>query len=124
MAKFVRYNGGTESYYGCSSAKLLNESHIYEIIHEEVLACQTNYTLKGVEGYFNSVWFDEVPVYLAIAKTKPEAMKQFNCIRFVHKKENTISEKVTTSPVNSVEPLSANIYRIFTKNSCYIVQIC
>lgn len=58
--RIVRYNGETRSYYGCSSPKDLVVGQKYEVLSEDVKDWQTNYTLKGVKGYFNSVWFDEV----------------------------------------------------------------
>ena len=61
MAKIVRYNGGTMSYLGCSNPSKLVLGQTYEVVAEDDLGWQTNYTLKGVTGYFNSVWFDLVP---------------------------------------------------------------
>ena len=62
MAKKVRYNGGTQSYYGCSDPSKLVVGKEYEVVRSRVRSWQTDYTLKGVDGEFNSVWFDEVTV--------------------------------------------------------------
>ena len=59
MSKKVSYNGGTESWYSCTEPTALVVGQQYEVTSEEVLSWQTNYTLKGVEGSFNSVWFNE-----------------------------------------------------------------
>ena len=60
MAKFVIYNGGTESYCGCTGDPTnLVVGRRYEVVSENVGRCQTDYTLKGFRGEFNSVWFDE-----------------------------------------------------------------
>ena len=58
--KKVIYNGGTDTYYSCSNPAILVEGKEYEVIFEEDLGWQTNYTLKNVEGFFNSVWFDNI----------------------------------------------------------------
>lgn len=58
--KKVRYNGETLSYYGCSPAANLKVGKVYRVVEEDDLGWQTNYTLKGVDGVYNSVWFDEV----------------------------------------------------------------
>ena len=53
MAKKVRYNGGTESYYGCSDPTNLVVGKEYEVILSKDRGWQTDYTLKGVDGEFN-----------------------------------------------------------------------
>jgi len=58
--KIVRYNGGTESYYSCSDPTDLVIGKEYEVISAKDRGWQTDYTLKGVTGEFNSVWFDEI----------------------------------------------------------------
>lgn len=60
MAKKVRYNGGTESYYGCSDPTNLVVGKEYEVVLSKDRGWQTDYILKGIDGEFNSVWFDEV----------------------------------------------------------------
>ena len=60
MAKKVRYNGGTQSYYDCSDPTNLVVGKEYEVVLSRDRGWQTDYTLKGVDGEFNSVWFDEV----------------------------------------------------------------
>lgn len=60
MAKKVIYNGGTQSYKGCSDPSLLKKGKKYLVISERDLGFQTNYILNGIKGEYNSVWFDEV----------------------------------------------------------------
>ena len=60
MAKKVRYNGGTESYYNCSNPSILVVGQEYTVIKEDVYPWQTDYILEGLYGKFNSVWFDDV----------------------------------------------------------------
>ena len=60
MVKKVRYNGGTESYYNCSNPSVLVVGRVYTVVKEDVYAWQTDYTLEGFFGKFNSVWFDDV----------------------------------------------------------------
>lgn len=46
---------------------------------------QTDYTLKGVDSEFNSVWFDEVSsddkVYMAIAHEVPVIGEKYSCYK-------------------------------------------
>ncbi len=123
MAKFVKYNGGTESYYGCSDPKVLSRNFIYEVVQVEDKGWQTNYTLKGVDGYFNSVWFTEVPVYIAVSKVKPELLKPYMCCKFNATEQQITYQKISTTPVKKLISLSSNTYQIFTENSIYIVQV-
>ena len=50
MAKIVRYNGGTQSYYGCTEPNALVVGKEYEVIAAKDRGWQTDYTLKGVSG--------------------------------------------------------------------------
>lgn len=59
MRKFVRYNGGTMSYKGCDDPNNLVVGQWYEVVDENDRGWQTDYKLKGIRGWFNSVWFDE-----------------------------------------------------------------
>ncbi len=56
----LRYNGGTESFYGSDSPAVLNEGDVYKTTSIKVMNFQTNITLEGIAGEFNSVWFEEV----------------------------------------------------------------
>ena len=77
--RLVKYNGSTATYEHCSSPTLLKEGDFYEVVSKDVGECQTNYTLKGVDGYFNSVWFDNVKVGLVIATKPPKVGERFLC---------------------------------------------
>ena len=126
MAKIVRYNGGTESYCGCSKPTELVIGKEYEVVAENVRKCQTDYTLKGVKGYFNSVWFDEIElsrVFMALALTTPVVGKRCECakIEVVNGKPKLIGWN--TSTVREVSDMGNNIYRVVTCNSTYIVQV-
>lgn len=123
QAKYVKYNGGTQSYYGCSDAKLLSRNFIYEVVQIEDKGWQTNYTLNGVDGYFNSVWFDEVPVYIAVSKSIPELLKPYKCCKICATNDTISYQKVTTSIVMRLIPISSNTYHVITENSVYIVQV-
>lgn len=85
MAKKVRYNGGTQSYYGCSDPTNLVVGKEYEVVLSKDRGWQTDYILKGVSGQFNSVWFDEVSpddkVYMAIAHKVPVIGEKYSCYR-------------------------------------------
>lgn len=127
MGKIVRYNGGTISYYGCSKPTELIIGKQYEVIKEEKRDVETYYTLKGVKGYFNSHWFDDVPsaanTFMAVAYGAPSAGKRYELskLEFVNGQPKLI--RMQTSTVKEVLYLGNNIYRVTTCNSIYIVQV-
>lgn len=124
----VVYNGGTGSYYGCSDHNVLVRGKRYIIIGKRVRAWQTDYNLEGVEGSFNSVWFDEVEpqkTYLARAEI------YHNIIWYIGKRMSLVKiqdkepyfDPVTTSPVQSIQFVHENVCKIETENSVYITKI-
>ena len=127
MAKKVRYNGGTESYYGCSDPTDLVVGKEYEVVLSKDRGWQTDYTLKDVDGEFNSVWFDEISsddkVYIAIAHEVPVIGKKYSCykIEFINSKPTLIA--YTTNTVKSINHMGNNIYQVTTHNSVYIVNV-
>lgn len=126
MAKIVRYNGGTESYYGCTEPTDLVIGKEYEVIHANDRGWQTDYTLKGVTGHFNSCWFDEISTastFMAIAHNIPTVGISCKCskLEFVDGKPTLVGW--STSTVKEVLDMGNNIYRVTTRNSVYIVQV-
>ena len=127
MAKKVRYNGGTQSYYGCSEPRNLVIGKEYEVISENVRDFQTDYVLKGIKGYFNSCWFDEVTFsekeavdYIAVSKKIPVVGNQYYCSVIINGQSFM---PVRTSAVTSVTREKNNIFRVATKNHIYMVQV-
>ena len=119
--KILMYNGGKDSYKGCSDPHLLVKGKLYEVISEKDLGFQTNFLLKGIPGEYNSVWFSEPTSYFAYSYTVPvedESMKSL--IRF-----DGINAKHLhhTSTVSYVESISNDIYKAYTKNTLYIVKV-
>lgn len=126
MTKRVRYNGGTDSYYGCSKPTKLIIGKEYEVIYSRDRGWQTDYTLKGIEGEFNSVWFTEVSstkVYMAIAMDLPIINQRFSCYKIDLSGELPKLIPWFTSRVKSIDYLGGNICQVTTRNSVYIVQI-
>ena len=127
MAKKVRYNGGTQSYYGCSDPTNLVVGKEYEVVLSRDRGCQTDYTLKGVDGEFNSVWFDEVSsddkVYMAIAHEVPVIGERYSCnkMEFINGQPKLIAW--STSTVKGINYIGNNIYQVTTRNSVYIVNV-
>lgn len=119
MAKKVRYNGGTESWSTCSDPTELVVGKVYEIVSSKDCGWQTNYTLKGVTGEFNSTWFDEI-VYKAIATGIPVIGESYNCCKLNEKLEGLL---ITTSPVKEIDHMGNNIYKVTTCNNVYIVMV-
>lgn len=118
--KKVVYNGGVESYSGCTNPSILEIGKVYVVREVNEGKWQTNYKLKGVNGEFNSVWFcDPIkPSYIAIGRKKPVQGGRTSIYRLCDS-----WNKITTSIILSVESISANIYKVETKNSIYIIQV-
>ena len=127
MAKKVIYNGGTESYYDCSDPIVLVEGKEYEVVYARDRGFQTDYTLKGIDGEYNSVWFDEVSpddkVYMAFSHEIPVIGERYSChkIMLINGMVNFIH--LSTSTVKEIKSLGNNIYQVTTRNSVYIVIV-
>lgn len=127
MSKIVRYNGRTMSYYGCSEPTELVVGKEYQVISVNDRGFQTDYTLNGVNGNFNSVWFDDVSntakTFMALAHTIPVVGERCKCskLEFVNGQPKLICWN--TSTVKEVSDMGNNIYRVTTRNSTYIVQV-
>ena len=127
MAKKVRYNGGTQSYYGCSKPTNLVKGKEYEVVLSRDRGWQTDYTLKGVEGEFNSGWFNEVSsdnkIYLAIAHDVPVIGERYSCYKMEFINGQPKFFGWSTSAVEEINYMGNNIYEVTTCNSVYIVNV-
>lgn len=127
MAKKVRYNGRSETYYACSDPTILAVGKEYEVIFSRDRGWQTDYTLKGVEGEFNSVWFDEVSsdnkVYMAISHEIPRIGERYSCYKMEFVNGQPKFTGWSTSIVIEINYMGNNIYQITTLNSIYIVNV-
>lgn len=127
MAKKVRYNGGTESYYGCSEPTDLVIGKEYEVVSERDRGWQTDLTLRGVSGEFNSAWFDEViiddHVYMAISNNLPEIGKRYFCFKISIKNGRPELIGTTTSRISQIKFLGNDVYKVTTENSVYFVTV-
>lgn len=126
MAKKVRYNGGTQSYYGCSDPTNLVVGKEYEVVRSRDRGFQTDYTLKGIVGEFNSVWFEEVScdnVYMAIGYEIPVIGERYSCAKIVIIDGETNLISWSTSIVKEINYMGNNIYQVTTRNSVYIVNV-
>ena len=122
--EFVRYNGGTQSYHGCTEPDDLVVGKIYELINADVWNWHTDYTIKGVKGKFNSVWFDKVPVYKAFATIQPSIGQRMSCVKVEKKKNGTLEMgSWHTTEVREIEQIEKGILRVFTRNSVYVVMM-
>ncbi len=128
MKKKVRYNGATQSYYHCSNPSKLVKGKEYEV----VISCdrngwQTDYVLEGIDGYFNSVWFDEVTpeerVFLAFAQDEPIVGMNCFCYRMEFIDGFPQFFFTMTSTVQEIEPMGNYVYKVTTLNSTYIVKV-
>ena len=120
MKEFVVYNGGTLSYNACDDPSVLKKGQIYEITDIDRGSWQTNYKLKGVDGWFNSVWFDEIKnVELAFSKESPVEGQRYN-LKKVDINEMKVVP-VRTSTVQRVQRIYGG-YVIKTVNTVYLVK--
>lgn len=126
MRSIVRYNGGTESYYGCSAPTDLVIGKEYEVISQNDRGYQTDYTLRGVTGYFNSCWFDKVTskkTFMAFANRVPTIGQRFDCNRLEIINNYIVPINCITSTVKAVMDVGDNFYKVVTENSIYIVEV-
>lgn len=125
MSKLVRYNGETQSYYGCSDPRLLTKGEVYEVMKENVSGFHTEYVLNGFAGEeFNSLWFDEVvPVYTAVSHNLPVIGQRFECLKVDMSNGTPNFVGWLTSKVQGISPIGSNVYQVRTENSMYIVTV-
>lgn len=127
MAKKVRYNGDKVSYYGCSEPTNLVVGKEYEVVLIRDRGWQTDYTLKDVDGEFNSVWFDDVSsddkVYMAIAHGIPVIGERYPCYKLGFIKGHPKLTDWYTSIVKEINYMGNNIYQVTTLHSVYIVNV-
>ncbi|MBR3134364.1 MAG: hypothetical protein IKG56_02770 [Clostridia bacterium] len=125
---YVRYNGGKDGYYSYSDPKTLVKGQIYKVSKICVDRFDTKVILEGIEGRFNSIWFDQLPTFFAFSKETPRLGYRLYLTRFeVLKKANgemaTFPRKQLTTHVRVVDYLGSNTYQMITANTCYIVQV-
>ena len=128
MGKIVRYIGSNcICPKKCSSPKDLILGKEYEVTNEINLGWQINYTLKGVEGSFASLWFIDVDPsknpYIVFATKLPDVGESFHCYKATINIGAIKMIDCFTSAVNAVYYLGNNIYQIVTRNSIYFCQI-
>ncbi len=127
MAKMVRYNGGIFSYLDCTNPAVLSVGKVYEVIAEKDRGWQTDYTLKGVKGAFNSCWFNEIKsernAFMAFAHKAPVEGEKFQCTKVEIINGQPEIYDCSTSAVEDVRYLGNNIYQVYTRNSVYIVKV-
>ena len=128
MLKIVRYNGGNLSYYGCTGDyRKLSRGKLYVVVAEDVRAWQTDYTLRGFKGEFNSVWFDTVlelklPARLVCSETIPVVGQRYHCRMVSNTAEGSVI-RLDTSPVKAVKRIGRDLYLTYTCNSVYLAQV-
>lgn len=130
----VRYNGNRDSYRGCSDPSVLVVGKEYVVQAERDMGWQTNYTLQGVPGEFNSVWFDPVEdshsvkpnkphTFIAATRNVPVVGQRLSITRIEFVDGALKYEIVQTSRVNEVSLVGDNIYRVQTHNSIYMMLV-
>ena len=123
MNKVVRYNGGKDFYYPCDDPKkVLLPGRFYKVIGEEDRGCQTNYHLQGIDGKFNSIWFDSPKsVYLAVTREEPVVGKKMQLSVLVNDQRTGRLRSWTTHPVQQALKIGKNIYQVRTEKCLYYI---
>lgn len=118
MAKIVRYNGDTESYYPCTEPTMLVKGRKYEVILAKDRNYQTDYILKGIEGHFNSMWFIEVEdtdcTMMGVAGEIPVIGQTLSVSQMVNIGGRIHFFSHETEPVRAFYNLGNNIYQVIT----------
>ena len=134
MSKVVRYNGGKDSYGGSfTNPTMLVTGKEYELLYSKQHAWSTEYILKGVQGTFNSCWFDEVgqpadypPTFLAVSHNFPTIGERLECYKAEYDARHGGTPNFvswSTSKVTDIRELGTNTYYVKTLNSVYIVSV-
>lgn len=122
--KIVYYNGGTESYRSCSNPTQLVQNKAYKVTTENDLGMQVNYTLEGINGEFNSVWFDELfATKLMVADEVPQVGQKFECNRLYTHGGKPVLKKGTIGMIVSIRQLTDILYLVTTKCDTYVMQV-
>lgn len=124
--KIVRYTGAVSTHYRCSSPALLIAGHEYEVFNEDDRIWQTDYTLKGINGHFNSSWFEDVKkdiTHIAISNLVPTIGHRYMCSTFEFVGGTWKTREIKTSTVMDVHKIGDNLYEVTTVHSVYLVQI-
>ena len=136
MAKIVRYNGKTLSMCACTAPWELVLGKGYEVSSWHRHDGQICYHLKGVDGFFDSSWFEpstdffsslaQTSVkesFLAIAHSVPSIGQRFKCERIEIWGGIPKLKGCFTTTVLDILYLGGNVYRVTTKHTVYIVHV-
>ena len=118
----VIWNGKSIDWCGSGDPGRLKLGEVYEVEKLVVSAWKTEYQLKGVEGTFNSTWFEEwTPenVYLGLAKEPPTIGEQYAFFRLT---EHGGFASCTIEVVEDVQE-QGSILKIISNNAWAYVQI-
>lgn len=121
--RYVKYNGGTQGYYSYSDPSCLRVGQIYKVVEEQLNAYDCKYMLEGVDGKFNSVWFDDMPSYFSYGREVPRVGSTLDVVRQEVKDGKLYHAHYYTTHVRKVERLSSNTFLAVTANTVYIVQV-
>jgi len=124
MKKMAIYNGNNQSKCRCSAPYQLQVGKMYEVIDQEVGRWQTNYKLKGVDGEYDSRWFDEVQVHFGLSNEIPVVGKCCICRKVKFDLLGTV-ELIgwCTNTVQAVEVIANNTYKVIASDGIYIITV-
>lgn len=122
MKKIVMYNGYCNNYFCSTDPSVLQKGCLYMVEEEIDYGYYTEYRLVGVEGKFNSVWFDSVEeLKFAYAENSPEVGERMRCDEIRVKEGKVSFVECETYILQSVERIYSNVYVATTENEVYVI---
>ena len=129
--KWVRFIGGIPSIHECCTnpKKLLTLGQAYRVKEEVDGYYTTLYRLVGIQGEFNSVWFDELPdnykpTYVVTSSQIPDIGMCLEIRKLSFSDKGRVSRKrlARTAPLTVVVSIAEQTYRVETYEAIYIVH--
>ena len=123
MKKIVMYNGRCNNYFCSTDPSVLQKGCLYRVEEEIDYGYYTEYRLVGVEGEFNSVWFNSVEkLKFAYAENSPEVEERMRCDEIMVQEGRISFVKCETDILQSVERVYNNIYVATTEDEVYVIS--
>lgn len=126
----VRYNGEIQTHYVSQNPSKLVNGKIYNVVRMTPFNQQANLIIEGLDGDFNSAWFDEVNsddnIYMAYSDKVPVVGKGMTCTKLDLSGRTDNFVNCITSPVQEVSKEydeDYTVYRVKTLNSTYMITI-
>ena len=123
MFQFVKYKYDFNVY-----KEKIHRSRVYEVTGAKMHDGKSLYAFRGVQGWFDSEYFEEVRPYLAIANEGPVVNRKMKCYCFEVAKDGEqnfngwTAKEVETDIVRAFFRCGYNTFIVFTNDKVYMVQ--